>query len=230
MAVHVILGDVQHRRNRGMEPAGGLHHERRDLADRHVAGAHFRHRAGIGRADVAHHMGGAARVFEDFAQQRHRGGLAVGARHGQQKARRLAIGVLDLAHNLYAQRLGLFDRRMLHRNARADHQQIQPREMLLGVLFVQQQMCAALFQLVQRAVEILALFRIADPDLRAAQQEQLRRRNAAARHAQNHRLLNRHDFSLRLWILNESGGRKQPPVECRIMPQSPAETPGTAPP
>ncbi|MBQ8972234.1 MAG: hypothetical protein IJ074_04065, partial [Clostridia bacterium] len=53
-------------------------------------------------------------------------------------------------------------------------------------LMTQQQVRAALYERVQRAVKAIQLLSIAEPHLRAARQEQLRRADAASRHAQYH--------------------------------------------
>ena len=189
VAVQVILGDVEHRADVGMEQRGGLHHEGGNLAHGHVARLHLRHRAGIGCADVTHHVGALARVLEDLAQQRDRGGLAVGARDRQQHAGGLSVGVLDLAHDLHAQLLGAQHRGVLRGNAGADDQRVQTVDELLRLLFIEAQLCALRFDLVQRAVEGLVRLAVTGQHLPAPQKQQLRHGDAAARQAQYHRSL-----------------------------------------
>ena len=79
---------------------------------------------------------------------------------------------------------------MLHINHRAHDQRIQFGKVFLRMRLPQHQMRARFFNLVQRSGKIFLFLLITDPDLRAAQQKQLRRRNAAACHAEYHRLLN----------------------------------------
>ena len=92
MAVQVILGDVEDRRHRRVELRDGLQLEGGDFADGDVARAHLQDRLRVGRADVAHHPGAAAGVFEDLAQQGRSGGLAIGAGDGKERAGGFAVG------------------------------------------------------------------------------------------------------------------------------------------
>ena len=102
MPREVILGDVEHGADMGMELRNGFALIGADLGDGHIRLLGGSRRRGDRIADVAHHMRPAARRAENLADQRGRRGLAVGAGDGGQAAPAQARAKLQLADDLDA--------------------------------------------------------------------------------------------------------------------------------
>ena len=204
----MILGDVEHRRHRGMELRDRLQLEGGNFADGDVAGAHLQDRLRVGRADVAHHPGAAAGVFEDLAQQGRGGGLAVGAGDGQERAGGFAVGVFQFAHHLHAQFAGADHGGVRVRDAGTHDERIHALKERQRVLLAQMPVNAGHIEVVQRARELFARLYIADGHFAAAREQQPCRRRAAARHTQHQRFLNLHIVLLFAWMYPRKGAAR----------------------
>ena len=179
-----------------MELRDSLQLEGGDFADGDVAGAHLQDRLRVGRANVAHHPGAAAGVFEDLAQEGRSGGLAVGAGHGQQKPGGFAVGVFQFAHHLHAQFAGADNGGMRIGDAGAENERVHALEQRQRVFLAQMPVNARHVEVIQRAFERFARLLIADGHFAATREQEPRRGRAAARHAQHQRFSNLHKLLL----------------------------------
>ena len=188
MAVQVILGNVQQRGGLGMEGVRRLHLEGADLADEHVVPAAVQRSRAVGIADIAHHVGHMARVAEDFPQQGHRGGLAVGTGDGHHLPLGQLVRQLQLAGHINVLLLRLEDEGGRVRDAGADDQRVDARQALpcgpAQLPFHRKRRKRS-----HGVAQLLPALGIIHNHLRAVLQQQLRSRHAAAGHAHHQHAL-----------------------------------------
>jgi hypothetical protein len=183
--VSVVLGDVEQRRHAGMERFNALQLEAGNLRDNHVALFAVQRRRAQRVADVPGHVRDAARVFKHFAQQGDGGGFSVRAGYGQQFPLREGISQFQLPNQRYGALPRGFDQRRIDGHARADNDQIAAVHDGGGVL-PQPVFARRALQRHQRVGARFPGFFIVKYRPGAVAQQQLRRRDAAARHADHH--------------------------------------------
>ena len=188
MAVEMVLGDVEQRRHAGMECFDALQLETGHLDHHHVVLFALHGHRGERIADIARHMGDAARVFKDFAKQSGGGGLAVGAGNGHHLALKQRPGQFQLAHHGDAFFLCGQHHRRVDGYAGADDQTVRLRKQAHGVL-PQAELTRRAAQHVKLAAKGILALAVRKHRRRAVFQKKLRRRHAAARHADHQNAL-----------------------------------------
>jgi hypothetical protein len=128
VAVQMVFADVEQGRHGRPERADPLQLERADLGHHpfHLF-ARF-HQVDERLPDVSPHVGGKAVCLEYLSRKGRRRGLAVGAGNGDERRGNETAGQFDLAYDLPAGGLSLYQHRVVLGHARGDNDQVARQE------------------------------------------------------------------------------------------------------
>ena len=137
------------------------------LDDGQILGLHLAHAGQQRRADVAAQMHGIARVLEDLADERGRGGLAVRAGDADDRAGADREKQLHLAGDLRAVLLRLFQKARMHAGRAEDHVLVERIQIMLTQHEVDAQRCQRGIAVAQFGGILFVMY--GDPDAGRAQ-------------------------------------------------------------
>ena len=182
MADDMILGDIEYRAHMRVELADALALIAAHLGDSHVILFGYARRRGNRIADVSDDVRRASRRAKQLADQRRGRRLAVRAGDGDKRALCQPRAQLQFAHDLHTLRNRVLHKRLGPRNAGADDHDVLPCNQAVRRL-AERKRAFRRAQFIQRAAEFAFRLGIRDGHTRAKADQQLGRRNAAARHA-----------------------------------------------
>ena len=126
MPIKVVFTEVEPQTNMGTKLLDPLELKARHLGDRAlIVPCHCLNQRS---AEVAADKDPPTALAQDLTEQGRGGTLAVGASHGEQRAREKAKGQLDLTPYRHPLACGCLQERRVGRHARAGHHQINPGE------------------------------------------------------------------------------------------------------